>query len=58
MKNEVFVLTRPQDCSILGVYSKEEYAELHRNSTFCPDELEIHRHTIDEGLDELTTDDV
>lgn len=49
---QFFVLTRPEDRCILVVYSKREYAEKHRDQTFCPDECVIEEHNIDEDLDD------
>lgn len=56
IKLEVFILTRPEDRCILGVYSKREFAEKHRQRTFCPDECEIEEHEIDGDLDEFDDD--
>lgn len=46
-KKSVFCLTRMGERGILGVYSDKDSAEAAAKGCFCPDEMEIEGHVLD-----------
>lgn len=56
---KVFIIHRPSEGGILGVYSTEEYATLAKDACYgkgC--DVEIQEETVDEDVSELVGVDV